>query len=85
MPTGGNYICGCGSGQMMKNVRSGMLVEELMADGRPYKVWSADRFQCPKCLSSVIIVMSKWPVSEHFNEGYSRWASDCDISFGSRK
>lgn len=41
-----------------------------MVDTDPYKLWSADMWQCPRCSYQIIIGFGHNPVSEHYMPGF---------------
>ena len=52
----------------MKNDIVGL---ETMDDAmQPYKLWCADRVQCPKCKHRVITGFGKNCIHEHYMEGF---------------
>ena len=48
MPTFGNHVCGKCS-RTLKPEKNGITAVELLKDGSPYKIWSADLLKCPIC------------------------------------
>jgi hypothetical protein len=54
----------------MRVVKNGVTVEELLEDGRPYKLWDADRWQCPDCGAVVITGFGQRPIAEHWEPSY---------------
>lgn len=73
------YVC-AEDGRELKIVRNAELVEELLDDGSPYKIYYADRWTCPAC-GTDIMVTAKNAVSHHFQEEYSEWSSDVAVQF----
>ena len=41
-------------GQIMKPEKTGAYFLEKDGEGRPYNIWSADRFECPKCEALIL-------------------------------
>ena len=69
MPTGSNYLCGCGRFMRPKTV--GVTVEELLEDGSPYKLWKADLFECDECGVEIIAGFGMSPLAEHWQGNYA--------------
>lgn len=69
MPTSSNILCRCG--RFMHVEKNSVTVEELMEDGRPYKLWSADLWKCAECGASVIAGFGNRPMVEHYEEDYA--------------
>lgn len=84
MPSLSNTVC-ADCGIEMRAAKTGEFAEELMSDGAPYKVWSCDRFECPRCRSAVLVNFGKQPVAEHFQAEYSQWSERASITFGGPK
>lgn len=58
-------------GREMKIVHTGEHYEEVLSNGRPYKIWAADRYQCPECPAVVLIRSDgQLPMAEHYQENY---------------
>ena len=74
MPTNGTVICQCG--RFMEVAEIGVCVEELMEDGAPYRLWSADRFRCPECGTEVVTKFGNEPIAEHYQPGYASRRAD---------
>jgi hypothetical protein len=70
MPSTSNVLCGCG--RFMTVTRNGVTVEELLADGAPYKLWDADRYECVECGQTVITGFGRIPLVEHWETEYQR-------------
>lgn len=69
MPTSSNYLCGCG--RFMRPKQNSVTVEELMEDGRPYKLWDADLYECVECGVEVISGFGAGPLAEHYQPDYA--------------
>jgi len=70
MPTASNLLCGCG--RFMRVKKNSVTVEELTEDGEPYKLWDADRWQCPGCGAEVIAGFGKGPIAESWQPTYAQ-------------
>ena len=70
MPTLSNVFC-ANCKVFMKTKAIGVIVEETMDDGKPYKLWSADLFECPSCMTQIITRFATNPIAEHFEERYA--------------
>lgn len=71
MPTASNYLCQCG--RFMRCLKNGVTVEELLADGAPYRLWDADLLQCEDCGVHVIAGFGRLPIAEHWHPDYAEW------------
>jgi hypothetical protein len=69
MPTASNVLCGCG--RFMQVQTNSVTVEELLEDGSPYKLWDADRWECPECGNTIIGGFGTRPIAEHFEPSYA--------------
>jgi hypothetical protein len=69
MPTTSNVLCGCG--RFMRPKQNSVTVEELLEDGRPYKLWDADLYYCEDCDTEVITGFGRTPITEHFQRNYA--------------
>jgi hypothetical protein len=67
-PTNGSVLCGCG--RLMYPKTNSVTVEELLEDGRPYKLWSADLWACVECGVEVITGFARVPLAEHYQPEY---------------
>jgi len=47
-----------------------IIVEETFEDGRPYRVWAADLWECPDCGHQLILGYGKEPLAEHFEDNF---------------
>ena len=52
----------------MKTDKSGVVVSELGGDGKPYKLWNADRLKCPSCGKQVITGFADRPMHQRPDE-----------------
>jgi hypothetical protein len=69
MPTISNTFCvKCQTFLIISDI--GVAVEEIMGDGQPYKLWTADLFECPTCGMQVITRFGSEPICEHFENDY---------------
>ena len=39
-------------------------------DNKPYKLWFADIWKCPKCGMEVVCGFGNGPIAEHYQEGF---------------
>ena len=62
-------------GKLMRPERNGVLVELTMGreDTRPYQLYMADLWQCPKCEKQVIKGSGENPLREYFMEDYEEF------------
>jgi hypothetical protein len=72
-PTHGGVLCGCG--RIMRVLKNSVTVEELLADGEPYKLWDADLFECIECGTTVITAFGRYPLAEHYQADYAEQRS----------
>ena len=68
MPTASNYLCGCG--RFMQVKKNSVIVEELLEDGSPYKLWDADLWECEECGVEIIAGFAHEPLAEHWQLNY---------------
>lgn len=68
MPTSSHVLCGCG--RFMSVKKNDVTVEERLEDGAPYKLWSADLYECAECGVEVITDFAFHPLAEHFQPTY---------------
>jgi hypothetical protein len=83
MPSISNVVCADCRVEMRAH-KTGDVVEELQSDGEPYKVWSCDRFKCPRCESEVLVNFGRQPIAEHWQPGYGNTQRRASLSFGGR-
>jgi hypothetical protein len=69
MPTSSNVLCGCG--RFMRVKKNSVTVEELTEDGRPYKLWDADLYECVECGVEIITGFGRGPFAEHYQPDYA--------------
>ena len=69
MPTASNVLCGCG--RFMRVKENNVTVEELLEDGRPYKLWYADLWACEECGTEIITGFGQRPRAESWQEEYA--------------
>jgi len=54
-----------------KIVKNGNPVIEMFSNPpQPYKIWSADKWQCPICYHQIISGFAFNPIAEHFEDGF---------------
>jgi hypothetical protein len=70
MPTSGGFLC-VPCGRFMSPARNSVTVEELLEDGGPYKLWSADLWECAECGNAVIGGFGTEPLAEHYESIYA--------------
>jgi hypothetical protein len=71
-------VCGSCGVEYAPNL-NGVYVVEMMARGRrqvPYKVWIADRLECPHCGNLIIAGFGDAPIRQHFDEDFKEWYAD---------
>jgi hypothetical protein len=68
-PTNGSLVCGCG--RIMTIKQNSVTVEELFEDGRGYKLWDADLYECLECGVEVISGFAQLPLAEHYQPTYA--------------
>ena len=68
MPTASNYLCGCG--RFLRCKQNSVTVEELTEDGRGYRLWDADLFECTECGVEIIAGFGFGPIAEHWEPTY---------------
>jgi hypothetical protein len=54
----------------MRVKQNGVTVEELLDDGRPYKLWDADLLECVECGIEIIGGFGLEPLAEHWQPDY---------------
>ena len=65
----------------LKIQRNGVALIEMFADPpRPYKIWMADQWQCPKCLIEMVSGAGQGPIAEHFQDGFEEVLSNIKVS-----
>lgn len=69
MPASGNVLC-VRCERIMRPKRNGVIIEELMDDGRPYQKWEADALECPACGFEVVAGFGRTPLVEHWQDSY---------------
>lgn len=57
----------------MVPAKNGVLVEECMDDGAPYKLWRADLYECRTCGHEIITGWGARPIAEHYQDTYASW------------
>jgi hypothetical protein len=55
----------------MSPKKNDVTVEELLEDGQPYKLWSADLWICTECGVEIIAGFGQGPLSEHWRPEYA--------------
>jgi hypothetical protein len=68
-PSHGGVVCGCG--RIMSVKKNSVSVEELLEDGRPYRLWDADLYACSECGVEVITGFGRLPIAEHYQPNYA--------------
>lgn len=54
-----------------QQIKSGNPIIEMFSNPqKPYKIWSADRWECPKCNHQIISGFGYEPITEHFNNDF---------------
>jgi hypothetical protein len=44
----------------------------------PYKLWVGDLWECPDCLTQIIIGTGQHPVAEHYESDFARKVTEYD-------
>ena len=58
----------------LERIKSGVfLVEHFDIPPRPYKVWHADLWRCPQCMTQIVSGYAQDPLMEHFEQGFNEW------------
>jgi hypothetical protein len=69
-------------GIKMQHERSGVVVLETYEDGvKPYKVWSADYYECPKCLTKVVTGFGSNAYSHEHDDNFQEKVKECEFKF----
>lgn len=68
----------------MRPFKNGVMVEELMDNRAPYKLWMADLWTCPKCNHSIAAGFPARPLLEHFEPDYDTQRKMAEFSFGGK-
>ena len=55
--------------------------ENIGANGEPYKIWSADIWECPKCLYQIISGYGSKPMSNVFDKDFKQIQETVEIIF----
>ena len=51
----------------LKPRTNGVLIQEMFQNNtKTYKLWMADLWQCPKCLTQIVAGFANHPLMEHF-------------------
>lgn len=58
-------------GREMNVEKNGVIVEETTEDQQPYKLWSADLYECPDCGRKVITGFAQHPLAMHHETRYN--------------
>jgi len=66
VPSHSNYVC-VPCQVEMRPKRNGVIVEEHREEGKPYKIWEADLWECPKCHHECILGFADRPIC-YYNE-----------------
>jgi len=62
--------------------RSGVYVLETYEDGiKPYKVWSADLYECKICKHQIISGFGHNPLRQQFDSDFDVWVKKCEFKF----
>ena len=68
--------------EKMSFPRSGVYVLETYEDGiKPYKVWSADLYECKTCNHQVISGFGMGPIRFDFEDDFQEWVAKCEFKF----
>jgi hypothetical protein len=70
---------------VFRPIKIGVRIEEsmpagtVMSDGEPerwvpYKLWSADLFECPGCGAQIVAAFGERPIAEHYQPEYAQMA-----------
>lgn len=66
----------------MQHECSGVAVLETYEDGvKPYKVWSADFYECPKCFTKVVTGFGSGAYSHEHDDNFQEKAKECEFKF----
>lgn len=58
--------------QKMGLTKMGVIVLEKFEDGSPYKLWSADLFECPTCGHLIVSQFGDKPMAEHYEKDFKK-------------
>lgn len=61
--------------------KNGVYITEFFTDGKPYKVWMADLWKCPKCGHLLITGFGNNPISEHYKDDFLNTLNLSEYSF----
>jgi len=48
---------------------------------QPYKIWSADKWQCPSCSAVILSGFGAKPIAEHFEPDFKDWLKSLGATF----
>ncbi len=66
----------------MQHQRSGVVVLETYEDGiKPYKVWSADYYECPICGNRIVAGFGNEAYSREHDTDFHEQVSKCEFKF----
>lgn len=66
----------------MEHQRSGVNVLETYEDGvKPYKVWSADYYECLVCGHKIVTGFGANAFSHEYDNNFKDWVSKCEFKF----
>lgn len=68
--------------QEFKVKKNGVIVQEnLSPSGNPYKIWSADLWECPKCHTQILSGYGLSPMAHQFNKDFDKLQENVEIIF----
>jgi hypothetical protein len=76
-------VC-CECGVEFKVKKNGVIAQENTGsypNSTPYKIWSADLWECPKCLHQILFGYGLKPMSQHFDEDFKKLQEKVEIFF----
>jgi wobble nucleotide-excising tRNase len=48
------------------------VIETFLEDNRPYKIWNADLFECPKCGTEIVADFANKPLACHHDDNFKQ-------------
>jgi len=69
MSIGPGYACvPCST--YLRPRKNEITVLETFEDGRPYKIWAADLWECPDCGHQIVLGYGQQCLTEHFKDDF---------------
>ena len=73
MSFGPGYACAGCQTYLRPRKNEITVLQTMDEEGKPYKIWNADLWECPTCGNQVILGYGQQHITEHYMDNFAHW------------